>query len=331
VAVERPYPGVDRLAGALAAAWGSAAVEANQALARYTALRIGGQADLLVKAESIEMLRQVVTAAWEEDIPCQLLGGGSNVLVSDHGVRGLVVLNRARAIALFPSRKRGGPGGSVSAMAESGASLATLTRQCVSRGLAGLEWAAGIPGTVGGAVVGNAGAWGGDVASTLVQAKVLERDGRVADWPVERFEYGYRSSVLKRQQARNRLPAGGSSRHAVVLDAQFALQEANRQALQARVSDITARRKATQPPGATCGSVFKNPSGDHAGRLIEAAGLKGTRRGGAEISPVHANFIVNCGGATAMDVKALIDLARETVQAQFGVTLELEIELLGDW
>jgi UDP-N-acetylmuramate dehydrogenase len=331
VAGEHSYPGVDRLADALVAAWGSAAVKANHALARYTALRIGGQADVLIKAESVEMLRQAVKAAWEENVPCCLLGGGSNVLVSDSGIRGLVVLNRARAIVLPPSRRRGGAGGGALARAESGASLATLARQCASRGLAGLEWAAGIPGTVGGAVVGNAGAWGGDVASALVRATVLETDGTEADWPVERFEYGYRSSVLKGQQATNGSPARGSLRHAVVLDVQFALQEADQQTLQARVSEITARRRATQPPGATCGSVFKNPPGDHAGRLIEAAGLKGARRGGAEISPVHANFVVNRGGATAADVKALIDLAREAVEAQFGTTLELEIELLGDW
>jgi UDP-N-acetylmuramate dehydrogenase len=122
-----------------------------------------------------------------------------------------------------------------------------------------------------------------------------------------------------------------SSKRTVVLEAKFALKPGDVEALKARVADITTRRKASQPPGASCGSVFKNPPGDYAGRLIEAAGLKGRKAGGAEISTVHANFFVNHGQATAADVKALIDLARETVQARFGVRLELEIELLGEW
>jgi UDP-N-acetylmuramate dehydrogenase len=176
---------------------------------------------------------------------------------------------------------------------------------------------------VGGAVFGNAGAWGSDVASTLVQATVLEPDGSAAVWPVARFEYGYRTSILKQS-------AVSSQRSAVVLEAEFALREGDRGVLETRVAELAARRKASQPPGASCGSVFKNPPGDYAGRLIEAASLKGRRSGQAQISPVHANFIINLSGATADDVKALIDLARQAVKAQFGVTLELEIELIGD-
>jgi UDP-N-acetylmuramate dehydrogenase len=179
----------------------------------------------------------------------------------------------------------------------------------------------GIPGTVGGAVVGNAGAWGGDVASVLVRARILDANGQVSDWPARRFDFCYRGSALK-------APAGPQI---VVLDAEFDLAPADRQALEARLAEITARRKASQPTGATCGSVFKNPPGDYAGRLVEAAGLKGARRGGAVISNLHANFIVNEGSATAADVKALIDLARRAVKEEFGIALELEIELLGDW
>jgi UDP-N-acetylmuramate dehydrogenase len=146
----------------------------------------------------------------------------------------------------------------------------------------------------------------------------------VVEWPVEQFDYGYRTSILKRQS----LEGGGRT---VVLAAEFALQAGDRQTLEAHVSDIAAQRKARQPPGATCGSVFKNPPGDHAGRLVEAVGLKGKRREGAEISPVHANFVVNYRHATAANVKALIDEARVAVQAQFGISLELEIELMGEW
>jgi UDP-N-acetylmuramate dehydrogenase len=234
--------------------------------------------------------------------------------VSDAGVRGLVVLNRARAVTF----------GELQVRAESGASFSTVARRCVARGLAGLEWAASIPGTVGGAVVGNAGAWGGDVASTLVRATILEPAGAVVEWPVAQFDYGYRTSVLKRQSLE------GTPR-AIVLAAEFALRAGDRGTLEAQVTSINSRRKASQPPGATCGSVFKNPPGDYAGRLIEAAGLKGKRREGAEISSLHANFIVNHGQATAADVKALIDEARQAIQAQFGVSLELEIELMGAW
>lgn len=304
--------GLPALADALRAALGAAAVAENRPLARHTSLRVGGPADLLVTAESAGALRQAVSLAWEQGVPCFVLGSGSNVLVADAGIRGLVVLNKARAAGVVEGGLR----------AESGAALATVARLAVSAGLAGLEWASGIPGTVGGAVVGNAGAWGSDVASTLRQATVLQAGGDLATWPAARFEYGYRTSVLKRQ---------GPGRRAVVLEAEFRLRPAEEGSLRARVAEITARRRASQPAGASCGSVFRNPPGDHAGRLVEAAGLKGERRGGAVISPVHANFVVNEGEATAGDVRSLVELMRSEVQARFGVSLALEIELLGEW
>ncbi len=305
-----------RLDAALDSYLGEGAVRKDEPLARYTALRVGGPADLLVVAEDIEALRQAVELAWQHGLPCRILGGGSNILVGDGGIRGLVVLNRAGKVAF----------GDTEVWSESGASFSTLAQQCVSRGLAGLEWAAGIPGTVGGAVVGNAGAWGGDVASVLVEARVLQSDGQVALWDVERLEYGYRSSVLKHQDISGTEP----KRRPVVLEALFRLQPGNRELLKKQLAAITARRKASQPRGATCGSVFKNPAGDYAGRLIEAAGLKGATHGGAVISTVHANFVVNRGSATAADVKGLIDRARQSVEAEMGVRLELEIELLGE-
>jgi len=302
---------LDRLVDDLSKTLGPAAVLAAEPMSHYTTLRVGGPADLLAIALSGEALRQAVALAWAHGVPCQVVGSGSNIVVGDAGLRGLVVLNRARKIQVTETE----------AWAESGAAFAALARRCVSRGLAGLAWASGIPGTVGGAVFGNAGAWGGDVASTLVQATVLEPDGSTTIWPAAQFQYGYRTSVLKRSAARS----------AVVLEAKFAVHSGDKEALQARVAEISIRRRASQPRGQSCGSVFKNPPGDHAGRLIEAAGLKGQKSGPAQISPRHANFIVNLGGATAADVKTLIDLARQTVQAQFGVTLELEVEVLGDW
>ena len=313
---------LERLADALADALGPDAVRRDEPLARHTSLRIGGPADILAVAETSEALQRAVALAWQQGVPLRVLGSGATVLVSDAGVRGLVVLNRARAIRFvgLDGEDDGAPG----VRAESGASLSTVARQSIRRGLAGLAWAATIPGTVGGAVVGNAGAWGGDVASTLVSASVLERGETVVEWPVELFEYTYRSSLLKRQAMPGLPPY-------VVLGAHFALQRGDRGALEAQVADMVARRKASQPPGATCGSVFKNPHGDFSGRLIEAAGLKGTVRGNAQISTVHANFVVNHGGATAADVRALIALARQEVEERSGIRLELEIQLIGDW
>jgi len=301
----------ERLAGALAGLVADGKVRHRAPLAPYTALRVGGPAELLATVTNAQALGQAVTMARAHKVPCRVLGSGSNVLVSDAGLCGLVLLNRARSTAFSPDGVR----------AESGTSFSTLARHCVSRGLAGLEWAAGIPGTVGGAVVGNAGAWGGDVASVLIEARVLGADGEVDAWPAQRFDFCYRGSALK----------GATEPQAVILEAVFGLVPGDRQALEARVAEIAARRKASQPAGATCGSVFKNPAGDYAGRLVEAAGLKGVRRGKAMITTAHANFVVNQGGATAADIKALIDLAHGAVEEQFGISLELEIELLGEW
>lgn len=284
----------------------------DEPLARYTAARIGGAADWLVVVESVGMAIEAVQAAQHQGLAWCVMGSGSNVLVADAGLRGLVIINKARHVVIEGER----------VYAEAGANLSSLARSCIARGLAGLEWAVSVPGTVGGAVVGNAGAHGGDVAGNLTSAIILELDGKISEWPVERFEYGYRDSMIKRRPAE---PAP------VVLAARFELTADDPAELAGRADEFVARRKATQPPGASLGSMFKNPSGDYAGRLIEAAGLKGTKIGGAQISPVHANFFVNTGNATATDVKMLIDLARERVKGRFGVELVLEVELIGEW
>jgi UDP-N-acetylmuramate dehydrogenase len=311
---EEYKPGLERLADALEAIPGATDVQENASLARFTSLRTGGPAEWSVVVETVTALRKAVVLAWQSGSECRVLGGGSNVLVSDKGIHGLVIINRARGVSFTEEGVR----------AESGASLSTLVRKCIARGLGGLEWAVGIPGSVGGAVVGNAGAWGGDVASALIRGHMLAQDGVVRTWLPERFAFGYRTSLLK-------VPSSPDSRQQVILEAEFALERRDREELEDRVEEIVSQRKATQPAGATCGSVFKNPPGDYAGRLIEAAGLKGHRRGSAEISGQHANFIVNRGGAKAADVKALIDLARSRVSARFGTELELEIELVGEW
>ena len=291
----------------------------GELMSRHTTARAGGPADLFIEAISADDLRDIVLSARQEHVPHFVLGGGSNILVSDAGIRGLVILNKARNI--HASRPIGNqPSATQRVKAESGVILPTLARECIERGLGGLEWAIGVPGTVGGAVVGNAGAHGSDMAHSLASATVLDADGNVRDWSAQELQFGYRTSRLK-----------SDIRKPVVLEAEFALQPSTREECEARAAEFTDKRKHTQPPGASLGSMFKNPPGDYAGRLIEAAGLKGTRVGNAEISPVHANFFVNLGGASATDIYSLICLAREQVSQKFGVTLELEIELVGEW
>jgi UDP-N-acetylmuramate dehydrogenase len=290
----------------------------GEPLARYTSARIGGPAEFLAVANSAGELAELVRAAWELGIDPLILGGGSNVLVSDAGVQGLVILNRARAVDF-----RDTPGQDPAVWAESGVNLGALARQAAARGLGGLAWAATVPGTVGGAVYGNAGAHGGDTAGSLRLAEILQQDGTIRRWGADELKFGYRASRLKREREQGR-------RH-VLLAAELALTRGDAAALQAEIDGYVAHRKRTQPPGASMGSMFKNPPGDYAGRLIEAAGLKGKRLGQAEISSLHANFFVNLGEARAAEVWTLIHLAHATVKAKFGVDLELEVELVGEW
>lgn len=283
-------------------------------LAPFTSARIGGPADFLLSVRSGTELETVCGTLWGLGVDFRMLGGGSNVLVSDAGVRGVIVLNQAKDVEFSVTDQQ------ANVSAESGASFGSVARRAVEQGLSGLEWAATIPGTVGGAVVGNAGAFGGEVSQALKVADILHRPGQREQWPVERLEYGYRTSWLKRHPG-----------EAVVLSACFGMRKDSPDATRARVAEFVAKRQQTQPPGATWGSMFKNPPGDHAGRLIEAAGLKGTRQGAAEISTRHANFFINRGGAAAADVWALIEKARAEVRRMTGVDLELEIERLGEW
>jgi UDP-N-acetylmuramate dehydrogenase len=300
----------------------------DEPLASHTAIRIGGPADLLIVCEDVDELVRAVELARQHDVPWRLLGGGCNVLVANEGVRGLVIVNRAARIEFDGATAR----------AETGAQLAALAREAVERGLAGLEWAAGLPGTVGGAVVGNAGAFEGNVASVLHSATVLEPNGETVERPNEWFEFEYRGSRIKgAREQRSRgaeeqssPPLGGTEGgRYVVLAATFELKPGDPKTLAAQASDILEWRRTRHPSGATMGSTFKNPPDSHAGYLIEQAGLRGYRIGGAQVSELHGNFFMNTGGATAADVLALIEHVRAEVQRQFGVELELEIELVG--
>ncbi len=283
-------------------------------MANYTTAHVGGPVDAMLILHTAAELENAALRMWEMNLSFILIGAGSNVLVSDTGIRGVVLVNRARNVKIDVHSSQ------PSVWAESGANLSGIARQVALRGLKGLEWAATIPGTLGGAVYGNAGAHGGDVQSSLILADILHRTQGKGSWPVEKLEYAYRSSTLKRHPG-----------EAVVLSARFRLEVDDPDSVQARMDDFSGSRRQTQPPGASMGSMFKNPAGDHAGRLIDAAGLKGTRIGGAEISTIHANFFVNNGHAAASDIDQLIALAQHKVYEKFGVQLELEIEKLGDW
>ncbi len=304
-----------RLQAALVERLGPERVRADEPLARHTFYRIGGPADLFVSAESVGELVTAATLAREHDAPYFILGAGTNVLVSDRGIRGLVVENRAKKVEWTEQD------GQALVVTESGASLSRLARQAARRGWAGLAWACGIPGTVGGGVVQNAGAHGGCMADVLQSVTVLDNDSATRRIPARELKLVYRGSVFKRKVGQAR----------VILSAEVTLQRGEPVELKACIAEHDAWRRAHQPVGASCGSVFKNPPGDYAGRLIEAAGLKGQRAGGAEVSSLHANFFVNTGGATATDVMVLIDRARSKVMRQFDVALELEIELVGEW
>lgn len=290
----------------------------NESLRRHTTARVGGPAELFLTVTSADQLLTAVEVAYNAGVSYFVLGGGSNVLVADAGVSGLVILNRARKVSFRHS------GAGVVCTAESGANLSALARQCISRGLGGLEWAIGVPGTVGGAVVGNAGAHGSDMDSNLLAATVWEPGYGVRVYNREEMGYSYRHSVLKYDHVEGRP-------RRVVLSAEIRLRPEPVDVLQARAEGFNAHRKERQPGGASTGSMFKNPENYYAGYLIDTAGLKGYRVGDAAISEKHANFFINEGEATAEDVRQLIAEAWNSVRDQFGIEMELEVELVGDW
>ena len=283
-------------------------------LSTYTTANIGGKSDGLIIVDSRNELVECVTLCWKENIPFHIIGNGSNVLISDKGVRGVVIINRANRMEV--DTKNTPP----NIWVESGALLSSTARQAAQYGLSGLEWAAYIPGTVGGAIYGNAGAHGSEIKNMLEMVEILQPDNKISRWSSEQMEYCYRSSILKRTD----LPA-------VILSAQLNLVLSTRDRVETCMQEIIEHRRKIQPPGASMGSMFKNPPGNYAARLIEACDLKGTRIGGAEISPVHANFFINHAGTTASDTKQLIDLVKKAVMEKFDIELELEVELLGEW
>jgi len=288
-------------------------VEEDAPLASRVYWRVGGPADGLVEANDLPALQGVVRAATETDCPLFVLGRGSNLLVSDAGVRGLVVVLGG---ALADTEDLGGDPPAIRAGA--GLSLTVLLSRAQRAGWTGLECFAGIPGTVGGAVVMNAGSQLGETVQPLVDADVVLPDGSVRTLS---------KAVLRMSYRTTHLPEG-----AVVASARLQTSSADPDETFSRVRAFLARRKATQPLTLpSCGSTFRNPPGDHAGRLIEAAGLEGYRLGDAQVSEKHANFVVNHGAATAAQLRRVIEHVQDTVQARFGVRLQREVRYAGDW
>jgi UDP-N-acetylmuramate dehydrogenase len=289
-------------------------LQESVSMANYTTARVGGRVPALVSIHTLEDLVHAARVLWGLSVPFLLLGSGSNILVSDHGYDGVILHNRAHNMKI--DTKSDPP----SIFAESGAILGTVARQSALRGLSGMEWAAPIPGTVGGAVYGNAGAHGSDIHNSLKMATILHEKQGIEEWPVERLAYEYRSSILKREK----IPV-------VVLSAVFNAVKSTREEAWEKIETCQAHRKETQPPGASMGSMFKNPPEDYAGKLIEAAGLKGKQIGRAMVSPIHANFIINLGDASAQDIWRLMKVVQETVKEKSGINLEPEIELIGEF
>ena len=285
----------------------------DEPLARFTTMRVGGPADLFAEVRNLFELRGIVRFARSRDIPLFLIGRGSDLVIADAGIGGLVVVVRAVAERVEGDRL----------IADAGLQMARAATSSKNAGLSGLEFGLAIPGTVGGAVWANAGAHGSEVRDVLVSAQVVGADGEERTLGPDDLGMSYRETQLKH---------GLPGRPDVVLQATFALEPAESDTIAARQDDIKRWRQAHQPIGQkSAGSVFRNPEGDSAGRIIDELGLKERRLGGAMVSPRHANFIVNTGAASAADVRGLAELVRQTVLRERGIELQYEVEFVGDW
>jgi UDP-N-acetylmuramate dehydrogenase len=294
-------------ATALRAAGFRGEILTEEPLAPFTTWRIGGPAEILAQPEDRDDLIAAVRWASSSGTPWRVLGNGSNLLVRDEGVRGLVLRVRKGISRVAVDGTR--------VLTEAGASFPAVANLAASRGLAGIEFGAGIPGTIGGAVVMNAGWHEHEIGNVIESVEVLEIDGSVETLGRDACEFGYRKSALR-------------GRWGVVLAAALALERDDPAAVSARLESYAASRKASQPTELpSCGSVFLKPEGDFAGRLIEQAGLKGARSGDVEVSPKHANFFVNLGRGTSSDVLALVERVEREVASRFGVSLVREFEV----
>jgi UDP-N-acetylmuramate dehydrogenase len=283
----------------------------DEPLARHSQFGVGGPARWFVTTRDVAVLAELLRRCHDSGVPVTMLGAGSNTLISDDGIDGLVIRHNDRRLRVIDAD---------TVELGAGAMMPRVALDCATRGLAGIEFGIGVPGTCGASVYGNAGAFGTEMADVLVDCTALDQTGSSTTLPADACDFGYRHSRFK-----------DDLRGSVIVSARLRVHPDDAAAVRERTDAIQAERKASQPYGIrSLGSVFKNPPGDKAGRLIEAAGLKGRRSGGAQISSKHANFIVNVDHAQASDVLSLVRIAHDSVQQQFGVDLEQEIVVLGD-
>ena len=284
-------------------------IKCNEPLKQYTMTRLGGNADLFIMPGTEEEAQAVVKYAYENEVPILMLGNGSNMVVRDGGVRG-IVLNFSKLDAVEIQ-------GDV-VVAQAGALIIDVSKQVAATGLTGFEFACGIPGSIGGAMAMNAGAYGGEVKDVIVDCTVLTQEGERLVLSKDELELGYRKSII----AKNGY---------YVLNAKFQLEKGDQQEIDAKIADLTHQRESKQPleyPSA--GSVFKRPPGYFAGKLIQDSGLQGKGVGGAEVSTKHAGFIVNKNNATATDYIQTIQMVQRTVKEKFDVELEMEVKIVGE-
>jgi UDP-N-acetylmuramate dehydrogenase len=287
-------------------------VRAAEPLSSHTTYRIGGPAERYLEVESHQRLAEVLAGCAGHGVPVLAIGNGSNLLVADAGVEGLVVRYTDASVGVEGELLRAG----------GGTRMVKTAQAAVAASLTGMEWALGIPGTVGGSAYNNAGCFGSDMAATAVTVDGVDLRGNTARWRKRDCQFRYRGSAFR----------DGRLAGALVTAVTFRLKAGLEPAIKARMEEIQQERRRTQPvSGRSTGSVFKNPPGDFAGRLVEAAGQKGARQGGAMVSREHANFIVNTGGATAADVAALVARVQDEVERTSGIRLEPEMESVGRW
>ncbi len=281
-------------------------IRLGEPLSKYTSFRVGGPADYFLEPADKQDVAAIVPFLNRESVPCLVIGKGSNMLVSDKGVRG-AVLNLEQGLVGMRAEK-----GVV--FVDAGVTMARFVDFCVQQGLKGVEMLPGIPGTVGGGVLMNAGAYGGEISDHLADVEVL-RNGEIIRVPKDQAGFQYRKSGFGED---------------IVLGASFRLEPGDKEEIMKRRKELMMKRNRAQPVNfPNSGSMFKNPPGSFAAKLLDEAGMKGTREGGAQISERHANFIVNLGDATASDILELIKLARKAVREKFGISLELEVKLIG--
>ena len=283
----------------------------DEPMKQHTTVKIGGPADFFLVPETGEEVGEIIKICRKTDTPYFILGNGSNLLVGDGGYRGTVIQVYRNMSAVTVE--------GTTITAQAGALLSAVAAAAKNASLTGFEFAGGIPGTVGGAAVMNAGAYGGEMKDVLVEVTVMDAEGKIFAIPAEKLELGYRTSVIKK--------AGY-----IVLEAKIRLKEGDQEAIRERMKELTIQRTTKQPleyPSA--GSTFKRPEGYFAGKLVMDSGLRGYQVGGARVSEKHCGFVINAGGATAKDVRTLMENVRDIVYEKYGVTLEPEVKFLGEF